>query len=181
MRMIRSLADLPLIVVPEGYRLRSYRPGDEEGWVRLINSAFATEKRTFDPLVRASFEREFPVSKGESREWILLAERLEDGALGGTTTAWEAEFEGRRMGLVHWVAVAPEHRGKRLGEALLAAALHAMRARGHTEAFLNTNPALASAVKLYERLGFVPVERMDGRNGGAPTSIHRDEQDGQDE
>jgi ribosomal protein S18 acetylase RimI-like enzyme len=62
------------------------------------------------------------------------------------------------MGLVHWVAVDPGHRGRRLGEALLAAALHAMKARGHTEAFLNTNPALAAAVQLYERLGFVPVE-----------------------
>src|SRR6266566_7615679 len=155
MRMIRSLADLPLVVVPEGYRLRSYRVGDEQAWVHLINAAFSTEKRTFDPLVRESFEREFPVSKGESREWILLAERLEDGALGGTTTAWEAEFEGRRMGLVHWVAVDPTHRGRRLGEALLAAALHAMRTRGHTEVFLNTDPALGAAVKLYERLGFV--------------------------
>ena len=103
MRMIRSLADLPLVVVPEGYRLRSYRVGDEQAWVDLINAAFSTEKRTFDPLVRESFEREFPVSKGESREWILLAERIEDGALAGTTAAWEAEFEGRRMGLVHYL------------------------------------------------------------------------------
>ena len=78
--------------------------------------------------------------------------------LAGTTTAWEAEFEGRRMGLVHWVAVDPAHRGRRLGEALLAAALRAMKARGRTEMFLNTNPALATAVKLYERLGFAPVE-----------------------
>src|SRR5206468_2279597 len=129
----------------------------EEGWVRLINAAFSTEKRTFEPLVRESFEREFPIAHGEDRAWILMAERVEDGALGGTTAAWEAEFEGRRMGLVHWVAVDPAHRGRRLGEALLAAALHAMRARGHREVFLNTNPALAAAVQLYERLGFVPM------------------------
>src|SRR5438093_13516912 len=109
MRMMRSLTGLPSIVVPKGYRLRSYRAGDEEAWVNLINAAFSTEKRTFDPLVRASFEREFPVSRGESREWILLAERVEDGALAGTTAAWEAEFEGRCMGLVHWVAVDPAH------------------------------------------------------------------------
>jgi mycothiol synthase len=164
MRMIRSLLDLPAVSPPEGYRLRCYRPGDEAGWVRLINAAFSTEKRTFEPLVRESFEREFPTSKGEDRSWILFAERIEDGAMAGTTAAWEAELEGRRMGLVHWVAVDPAHRGRRLGEALLAAALHAMRARGHTEVFLNTDPALAAAVRLYERLGFVPVE----------VGIHRD-------
>jgi ribosomal protein S18 acetylase RimI-like enzyme len=172
MRMTRSLIDLPPIATPEGYRLRSYRPGDEEGWVNLVNAAFSTEKRTFEPLVRESFEREFPVSKGESREWILLAERIEDGALAGTTAAWEAEFEGRRMGLVHWVAVAPEHRGQRLGEALLAAALHAMRARGHTEVFLNTNPALAAAVALYERLGFVPVAEASRNGAGIEERDH---------
>jgi mycothiol synthase len=159
MKMTRSLDDLPSVIVPEGYRLRCYRPGDEEAWVHLVNAAFSTEQRLFDPLTRASFEKEFPVSKGESWEWILFAERVEDGALAGTTAAWEAEFEGRRMGLVHWVAVGPAHRGHRLGEALLAAALHAMRARGHTEVFLNTDPALVAAVRLYERLGFVPVDK----------------------
>lgn len=164
--MIRSLIELPAVTVPEGYRLRCYRPGDEEGWVRLINAAFSTEKRAFETLGRESFEREFPVSKGESRDWILFTERVEDGTLAGTTTAWEAEFEGRRMGLVHWVAVDPAHRGRRLGEALLAAALHAMRARGHTEVFLNTNPALAAAVRLYERLGFAAVEERCQREAG---------------
>src|SRR5947207_10153348 len=112
MRMIRTLSELPPVVVPEGYRLRSYRSGDEEAWVYLMNAAFGTEKRTFDPVVRESFEREYPVEHGEDRAWILFAERVEDGVLGGTTAAWEAEFEGRRMGLVHWVAVDPAHRGR---------------------------------------------------------------------
>jgi ribosomal protein S18 acetylase RimI-like enzyme len=172
MRMIRSLIDLPPITVPDAYRVRPYHVGDEEGWVRLINAAFSTERRTFEPLVRESFEREFPISKGEDRAWILFAERIEDGALAGTTAAWEAEFEGRRMGLVHWVAVDPAHRGRRLGEALLAAALHAMRARGHTEAFLNTDLALEAAVKLYKRLGFVPVADASRSGAGATESEH---------
>jgi GxxExxY protein len=168
MRMIRTLDMLPPIRVPDGYRLRSYRPGDEEAWARLINAAFATEKRQFDPVTAASFEREYPTSHGESWDWILFAERLADGALAGTTAAWEAERDGRRMGLVHWVAVDPVDRGRRLGEALLAAALHAMRARGHTEVYLNTGPELAAAVQLYERLGFVAEPESHRR--GAETA-----------
>jgi mycothiol synthase len=164
MRMIRSLADLPPVNVSEGYVLRPYRVGDEEAWVQIINAAFSTEKRVFERQEVSSFEREFPTSRGHSRDWILFAEREEEGTLAGTTTAWETEYEGRRVGLIHWVAVHPEHRGRRLGEALMAAALHAMRARGHTEVVLNTDIALAAAVALYRRLGFVPVEEK-GPNG----------------
>jgi mycothiol synthase len=155
MRMIRPLTNLPPLTTSPGYRLRPYRPGDEEPWVQLINAAFATEKRTFDPLTSGSFEKEFPIASGERYDWILFAERESDGALAGTTAAWEAEREGRRWGLIHWVAVDPAHRGRGLGEALILAALHAMRARGHTEVYLNTDPALAAAVRVYERLGFV--------------------------
>jgi mycothiol synthase len=158
MKMTRSLIDLPPFTVPTGYRLRPYRPGDEEPWVQLINAAFATEQRTFDPLTRASFEKEFPTRNGERYDWILFAEHETDGTLAGTTAAWEADLNGRRLGLIHWVAVDPAHRGHRLGEALVAAALHAMRDRGHTEVYLNTNLALASAVRVYERLGFVREE-----------------------
>jgi mycothiol synthase len=157
MRMIRTLRDLPAIQAPDGYRLRSYRSGDEEAWARLINAAFSTEKRQFN-VTSESFESEYPTSHGESRDWILFAERIGDGALAGTTAAWEAERDGRRMGLVHWMAVDPAHRGQRLGEALLVAALHAMTARGLTDVYLNTGPELEAAVRLYERLGFVPEE-----------------------
>jgi mycothiol synthase len=156
--MIRSLNKLPPLTTSAGYRLRPYRPGDEEAWVQLINAAFATEKRTFDPLTPGSFAKEFPTANGEQYDWIFFAERECDGALAGTTAAWEAEREGRRWGLIHWVAVDPAHRGHGLGEALILAALHAMRARGHTEVYLNTDPALAAAVRVYERLGFVRDE-----------------------
>jgi mycothiol synthase len=152
--MIRSLDELPPVVVPAGYCLRPYEVGDEEAWARLLNAAFATEDREPVSMEPASFEKEYPLTSGCDRSWIFFAEQLEDGALVGTTAAWEAELEGKRMGLIHWVAVAPDHRGRGLGEALMAAALHAMRDRGHTQAFLNTDVVLRSAVRLYERVGF---------------------------
>jgi ribosomal protein S18 acetylase RimI-like enzyme len=67
--------------------------------------------------------------------------------------------DGRKAGLIHWVAVAPEHRGHKLGVALMIRALHDMVARGHTEAYLNTNVKLRHAVQLYENLGFTVLER----------------------
>jgi len=159
LRMRRSLSDLPPVVVPEGYRLRLFQPGDEEGWVRLVNTAFAEQKRVFIRMSDPAGKKRLSLMLGVGRGSILLAERVVDGELVGTATALEEPLRRRRTGLVACVAVHPAHRGRGLGSAVLTATLHTLCERGHTQAFLNTNPALAPAVRLYERLGFVPVNR----------------------
>jgi mycothiol synthase len=159
LRMRRSLGDLPPVAVPDGYRLRSYQSVDGEGWVQLVNAAFATEKCVPGQAIsvqasRAARQRVLYGINGPDRPRILLAEGEASGELVGTAEAAESSFMGRRVGLIAWVAVHPAHRGRRLGEALVVAALHDLRERGHTEAMLYTNPKLAAANRLYERLGF---------------------------
>jgi len=151
LRMWRSLGDLPPVRVPAGYRLRAYRSGDEKSWVRLVNAAFAAEKRVSVRVRGAAFEGE--------RGRILFVEREANGELVGTTALLGHWFDGRPVGQIEWLAVHPAHRGKGLGEALVLAALHDLRERGQTEALLETHPALTAAVRLYERLGFTPVGR----------------------
>jgi mycothiol synthase len=150
-RMGRSLSDLPPIRVPAGYRLRAYRAGDEKRWVRLVNTAFATEKRLSVRAGGAAVEGE--------RGRILFLERETDGELAGTVALWGDWFDGRPVGQIEWLAVHPTHRGRGLGAALVVAALHDLRERGQTEALVETNSALTAAVSLYERLGFLPVSR----------------------
>ena len=148
LRMRRSLGELPPVIVPDGYRLRSYQSGDGEGWVQLVNAAFATEKRVSTRVRRAARVR-------TNRERILLAEREATGELTGTAMVlYSPPAKGRREGLIQYVGVHPAHRGRRLGEALVVAALHDLRQRGHTEALLYANPGLTAAMRLYERLGF---------------------------
>jgi mycothiol synthase len=155
LRMWRSLSDLPPVLVPVGYRLRGYRSGDEESWVRLVNAAFATEKRVSVRVRGAAFEGE--------RGRILFVEREADGELAGTTTLLGGMFNGRPVGLVECLAVHPAHRSRGLGEALVVAALHDLRERGQTEALLDAHPALTAALRLYERLGFTPVDAQHQR------------------
>lgn len=53
----------------------------------------------------------------------------------------------------------PEGRGHKLGELLTVAAMKEAAKRGYTEMYLDTDPGLIHAVKIYEKLGFVDIPR----------------------
>jgi ribosomal protein S18 acetylase RimI-like enzyme len=78
--------------------------------------------------------------------FVALAD---DGAMAGFALCWTSSF-------VKDIAVAPTHRRKGVGEALLLAAFGEFKARGHEQIGLKVeadNPS--GARRLYERLGFV--------------------------
>ena len=57
------------------------------------------------------------------------------------------------------MAVSPSHQGQGLGERLGRAVIEFARAEGALLVCLETNSALANAIRLYERLGFVHAIR----------------------
>jgi GNAT superfamily N-acetyltransferase len=57
------------------------------------------------------------------------------------------------------MAVRPSHRGRGVGQRLGGAVIDFARAAGAEMVFLETNSALANAVRLYERLGFQHAPR----------------------
>src|SRR5206468_1314309 len=119
LRMRRDLDALPVVNVAEGYFLRTFEEGDAAAWVRVRNAAFAAESHGGEPWTRETFERSFRGDPIFSPDRVYLAVRQSDGEVAGTTSSWDYEVDGRSVGLIHWVAVAPEHRGKRLGLALM--------------------------------------------------------------
>jgi mycothiol synthase len=153
LRMWRNLEDLPAVTLPEGYAIRTFREGDEAHLMRVKNAAFAGERTGSRPWTPEDVRREYDMdSPGFRPERVFFAVCGDEPV--GMTTAWTYTHEGREVGLIHWVAVTPAHRGKGLGEALNVQALHCMRTMGRREAVLNTNAVLQSAVRLYLRLGF---------------------------
>ncbi len=153
-RMIRPhLNDLPALVVPEGYSLRTAWPGYEETWVQIINAAFAgtddwtveqcrekfTSRPQFDPAgMFFACAGEVPV---------------------GTAFAWRDEPGERVWGRVHWVGVVPQHQGQGLGRALVTAVLHYLARHEFPKAFLDTENFRVPAIRLYLSLGFEPYPR----------------------
>lgn len=74
------------------------------------------------------------------------------GTVAAVRTA-PAVFELSKMG------VSPSYQGRGIGERLVRAAIDYAKVSGATMMFLDTNSALQSAIRLYERLGFVHVTR----------------------
>lgn len=157
LRMWRELKHLPEAKPPAGYGIRTYETGDDAAFVRIKNAAFLSENVGGRAWTVADFEKEYLDSPYFSPERVLFA--VCNGEPVGTTTAWSATYRGREVGLIHWVAVVPEHRKKGLGLVLNVRALHRLKALGYGEATLNTSERLESAVRLYHRLGFEVVVR----------------------
>ena len=155
LRMWRNLEDLPKVEVANGYTLRSFEPGDASAFVEIKNEAFSEEHGGGRDWTLFDFHKEYLDSPHFRPERVLFAASEEK--LVGTTTAWTSEFEGREVGLIHWVAVVPEHRSKGLGQALNVQALHKLKEMGYEECVLSTNESLSSAVRLYLRLDFQVV------------------------
>lgn len=154
LRMFRSnLEGLPELALPEGYRLRTYQPGDEDAWARIMNQGIGTDwtaERCRQELIdRPQFTPDrlfFVVAKGEPV---------------GSACAWVWDPSERETGYVHMVCVVPEHRGRRLGYLLTLATLHWFRDHGFRHAILDTDDFRLPAIKEYLNLGFVPLLRED--------------------
>ncbi len=163
---------LPVAVLPEGVRLRSFRPGvDDEEWLALNARAFAGH-----PEQGAWSQADLDARIAEDwfdTEGFLLAEL--DGALvgfhwtkvhGASDPEGPAGAEGREntapghthghepIGEVYIVGVDPAHHGLGLGRALTLAGLHWLAGQGLTRAMLYVEADNEAAKATYRRLGF---------------------------
>ena len=143
--VIPSLARLPEVAVPAGYAIRTHQPADGAAWCRLINDAIGGE------YTEERFEQEISGAPGLEPADLFFA--VSGEVVVGT--AWARHRPGR-VGYVHMVAVAPEHRGRGVGRALVVSVLHRFREAGVASAMLETDDVRLPAIRLYLALGFRP-------------------------
>jgi len=151
-QMIREdLAMLPQYPPAEGYAIRAYRPGDRETWLRIWRASEAIEEIP-DSSFDATFGADLPAM---ARRCCFLVSPA--GRDVGTVTAWyERRYRARPWGRIHWLAVAPDRRGKGLSRCLMTVAMNRLRALGHRRAMLSTQTPRIPAIRTYLRFGFVP-------------------------
>lgn len=143
----RKLGELPEIVVPEGYGLRTWLPGDEAAWAEIMNAGVGqwTVEHVRERLV------DMPQFAPDQ---VFFA--THEGRAVGSACAWRLEPDERRKGYLHMVCALPEHRGQGIGRLVTLAVLHWFRDHGFEEVWLSTDDHRIPAVKSYLRLGFEP-------------------------
>lgn len=139
-------------LLPLGYRIRNFCPGDALLWAE-IEAAAGEFESTEEALER--FAQEFGPHTDEMQRRCLFLEN-EAGRAVGTATAWyDNSFKGQRWGRLHWVGIHPEYQGQKLARPLVAAAL-ARLSQLHSRAYLTSQTTSYKAIKLYLDYGFVP-------------------------
>ncbi|MBI5831366.1 MAG: GNAT family N-acetyltransferase [Armatimonadetes bacterium] len=143
-----TLTDLPTLVLPDGYRLRHFEPGDEAAWVRLSDAAF--DDGPHEPSW--FYERFGDLAFEARRVWFVV----DDHGPVATAAAWHRPKWGADTGYLHWVAADAAHRGRGLGLLVSLAAMWEMAREGRRSALLQTDDFRVPAVRAYLTLGYRP-------------------------
>jgi ribosomal protein S18 acetylase RimI-like enzyme len=134
---------------PEGIRVSTFRQEDAGALHALLEHGYRKGGGSVD-----GFETWLPAVTGDGEFdpslWFLA--RAED-RLAGAALCWTSAF-------VKDLVVHESWRRRGLGEALLRRVLTEFAARGAAAVELKVHATNAGAVRLYERLGFVVVERI---------------------
>lgn len=137
--------------LPAGYTLREATPDDHEQVWSVVEDAFlewsVRDRATLDDFAAGVWLRP------EFEPWHLQVVAAPDGHVVGVANA--RNTPGSDGGLDTYVAklaVAREHRGRGLAQALLVAAFGAGRAQGATSSSLSTD-SRTGALGLYEKVG----------------------------
>ncbi len=138
----------PAIRLAPGYALRTYEPGDETDFYRVMDLAgwpgWNSER------LRPWLPRILPEG------WFMVVHSGTDRIVGTAMALEDMSEFGRVGGEVGWLAGDPAHAGRGLGTALSAAVTVRLLQAGYRDIHLYTEHYRFSALKIYLRLGYIP-------------------------
>ena len=144
------------------FRIRPYRPGEEEYVADLHERLYSTEygwgREFLDYAV--GIPRRFAQKEKSDREELYIAEA--DGRPVGCILLCGTEDPD--VGQLRVFAVEKEQRRRGIGAALLQTAMDKAKSAGYGKLILWTADTAAAAVRKYEKLGFRTVETMENHS-----------------
>lgn len=145
--------DAPL---PLGLRIRTWQPGDEKAWARLAYAIgdFPSPEEAETYFVSHYLKQP---KEAEKRCFFVVTEGNEVIA---SCIAWRDRKGAQTVASLHWLVVAPEQQGKKIGKALCRHVLEAYNDWGEFPVYLHTQPWSYVALLLYLRQGF-QVQKTD--------------------
>ncbi len=134
-----------IVPLPEGYEIKSMKPGEEAIWCYVCEGEFDLTDCTVE-----SYYSKMNKDKVKPEDVLFI---YHEGKPVGTSTAL---LESNGDAFLHYVAIRPEYRGKGLAYPLITAVLALHRERGRKDCYLTTDDWRLPAIKGYLRLGFLP-------------------------
>lgn len=143
-----KLRALPAVLLPSDYSMRTWQPGDDDEFVRLMQLA-GFDGWNLDSL-RAAKQKALP-------DGIFLAVDTRSDALVATAMATHLPADNHPFGgELGWVAGHPDHRSKGLGMAVCTAVMQRYASAGYRRVYLKTDDWRLPAITIYLKLGFLP-------------------------
>lgn len=141
------------VVLPAGYGFRALRRDDLTDWLHVKNEVFESSSDV------AWFMTTFGNRPGfDPAGWRLLYCQDEVAGLAAADFHRDPDDLSIISGCqIEYVGMLEEHRGKKLGEALMVECLNYTKQHGVVPCQLITQPFRTAAVSLYEKLGFRKV------------------------
>jgi len=138
----------PEVHVPTGYALRCYRDDDLPSYRRLLQAVdFGSAEEGW---LHTMLDRMLP-------EGFFVIEHLASHEIVATAMATHWPLDEHPYGAeLGWVASHPEHKGKRLGQAVSAAATRRMLQAGFRNIYIRTDDWRLAALKVYLEMGYRP-------------------------
>ncbi len=142
----------------------------------IVRSACKDDLAAAVDLEKACFasyslnKRRLQYLQGRSSAVFLVAE--DGGALAGECIGLIRQHKSYRSGRIYSLAVAPEKRGRKLGQALLRAMIAELCSRGVKRIYLEVEEHNEAAIALYEKNGFRHIGVLPGYYGAEMSGRH---------
>ena len=155
--LVRSYLDmvwredsLPAPVVPDGFTVQAFQPGDASLLTEVQNSAFAASWG-FCPNTVEQIEFRSAMAN-TSHQGILFLRHGEKTA--GYCWTCLVPVEGSVRGMIGMIGVVPEYRGQGLSNSILLAGMEYLRSLDVADLGLQVDGSNAPATRLYTSVGF---------------------------
>jgi ribosomal protein S18 acetylase RimI-like enzyme len=153
--------EIPEPALPAGYEWRAWHPVLTEAHAQAKWASFQgqVDARLFPCLSSLPgcrrLVRDISLRRGfvAPATWLIVLPANEFRGITPCATI-QGVVQGWRTGAIQNVGVVPEHRGLRLGRALLAKSLLGFRERGLKRVILEVTAENTTALELYARMGF---------------------------
>ena len=162
LQLTRKMIERPVPAKVAGVHLRNYQgPQDIEVWLDLRRRAFARQQLGVRDWNAAEFGREFLEKDWWQPGAVWFAESqplLMPSSPVGSVTLARRGVGNESKPVVHWLLVLPKFRNRGIGRLLMATLEAAVWDTGGRQVWLETHVQWAEAARLYQALGYRPVD-----------------------